>query len=210
MTRTLLVTAAELAAGWIVRPGDLCHSVRCAWSGPPPWPDHDCRCKGQMQPPADLVAAAAPCETCRGSRWDWASAEDDMEPNDPRLRCPDCRIELLGECQRCCGTGTLKATAEEQRIMADPTLRIHSCLWCNGDGAVTLGYAYPVGDVLPIIGANDDRPPGRHIAPAWLAGGDIWFLCDEHLHDVKDITDSFPGSPALVGQYALQIVLLGA
>ncbi len=189
MTRTLLVTAAELAAGWIVRPGELCHSAECAWSGPPPWPD-DCRCKGQMQPPPNLRAAAAPCETCRGSRWDWASSEDDMEPNDPRLRCHDCRIELLGECQRCRGTGTLKATAEEQRFMADPTLRIHSCLWCNGDGAVTLGYAYPVGDVLPIV-----RPALRDTA--------------EHI-GVFPASYSFAhyGDPAaLAGQYALQIAV---
>lgn len=127
MTRTLLVTAAELAAGWIVRPGELCHSAECAWAGSATVARRLPLQRADATPPQTLRAAAAPCETCRGSRWTWASSEDDMEPNDPRRRCHDCRIELLGECQRCRGTGTLKATAEEQRFMADPTFRIHSC-----------------------------------------------------------------------------------
>ena len=120
MTRTMLVTAAEVAAGWIVRPGEMCHSAKCAWSGPPPWPD-DCRCKGQMQPPAELLAAAAPCK-CKGRR---KVAVSETYHGDGWIDrpCYDCRIELLGEC-------------------LDPECD-NSC-----GGTVTLGYAYPV---LPIV-----------------------------------------------------------
>lgn len=224
MTRTLLVTPAEVAAGWIVRPGDLCHSVRCAWSGPPPWPD-DCRCKGQMQPPADLVAAAAPCETCKGRRKVTVSETYHGDGWIDRP-CYDCRIELLGECLECfegCDVTACQDCGEDYSDPCDRHLAAghvpsadpygdgqeceSCCCRCSGQWrSVILGYAYPVGGVLPIIGANDDRPPGHHIAPAWLAEGDIWFLCDEHLYDAK-VIDSFPGSPNLVGQYALQIAV---
>lgn len=174
MSRTLFVTAAEMAAGWIVRPD-----------------------------PADLLAAAAPCATCRGDRvdrtfYEWGGKAGTFDP------CPDCRITLLGECPQCEGTGML--------ILLDweGELKVHSCLWCNGTGIVTLGYAYPVGDVLPIDlhGHHDagTRPAVlvencahrsvRLVRSTWSRG--------------EDITDALAhyGDPsALVGQYALQIAV---
>ncbi len=194
MTRTLLVTPAEMAAGWVVRPGEMCHSARCGWSGPPPWPD-DCRCKGQMQPPADLLAAVAPCETCeaRAERlhiayeqaavdFGWATQERSRKPwaevpaaNKATMiaalrvvfPCPDCRITLLGECPEClegCDIATCRDCGEDftepcDRHLAaghvpsaDPYgdgLECESCCRrCGGSWrSVTLGYAYPVGDV---------------------------------------------------------------
>lgn len=182
MTRTLLVTPAEVAAGWIVRPGDLCHSVRCAWSGPPPWPD-DCRCKGQMQPPADLVAAAAPCETCVGSRLWW---DQNVRPTGANRPCPDCRIALLGEC-------------------LDPECD-NSC-----GGTVTLGYAYPVGDVLPIVGDGEIAGDFDYIEV--VDGGEVYvwrWQSDDDDHVRGELVVDDVAWEAFRGQYALQIVLLGA
>ncbi len=93
--------------------------------------------------------------------------------------------------------------------MVIPTLRIHSCLWCNGSGSVILGYAYPVGGVLPIV---DDPDSVGEDACVQVEEGVIWHWKagepDEYAE--TEITDALAhyGDPAaLVGQYALQIAV---
>ena len=183
---------------WLVRPGELCHTVQCAWSGPPPWPEHDCRCKGQMQPPWSLLALAH---------------------GDDRIPCPDCRITLLGECPECHGAKCAYSCA----IMPEPVQCVeYECFcWCRGAGTVTLGYAYAVSEVLPIIGPGFDGPEPNgpyielRIIQPHMDGRHQW---DAHVY--ARTTDGgrrmVPGSlihslahygdPAtLVGQYALQL-----
>ena len=95
MTRTLKLTPAEWevlqrnGTAWIVREG-MCGL--CIEGGLP----HDDigPCVPNVEP-LELVAAAAPCETCDDTRVNW----DDMG-----CPCPDCRITLMGECPKCPGT----------------------------------------------------------------------------------------------------------
>lgn len=64
------------------------------------------------------------------------------------------------------------------------------CRWAGPLGAVIATAT--LADCLPMIGANDDRPEGLHLAPAHLGTGDRWYLSDEWLRDVRDITAELP------------------
>lgn len=191
MTRTLLVTPAEVAAGWIVRPGVCPHRVL-------PCGGADCCC--HHAPPADLRAAAAPCAWCGGTRGGLTWNDDDMEPwgdgwqgAAPWWRpCLGCRIELFGECPTCEG--------KKWHYCAEG---MDDCQDCRGTGTVIIGYAYAVSDVLPIVEHDTGGPCLLAIRPMVLftdstdANGEIVQAAFAHY-----------GDPAtLVGQYALQIAV---
>ena len=57
-------------------------------------------------------------------------------------------------------------------------------------------------ECVPMIGPNDDRPVGYHIAPAYVADSDPWYLCDHDLRDVTDITDQLPYGDFAPGRWA--------
>lgn len=195
MTRRLELTAAEWAVvptrGWLVRPADICTDRRHYIVGDMRRHNahDDARCPQRCHnaedgtrrlwtPPAELVAAAAYCEDCGLSGW----AED--ESHDVPYRCPECLIELVGECPTCEGTGALRAR----------------CPWCKA-GTVALGYAYAASDVLPIyaIAALGDQWPALYVA-----GRDVVYA--RHGGDTDSFIVAVGDDPAtLVGQYALQL-----
>lgn len=176
MTRRLELTADEWAAvqagGWLVMPS-----------------------------PADLVDAAAPCETCGGRRW-----HPSTSPDEPGAACTHCRITLLGECPTCGGIGGYAVMVDGEEC------RHGACRTCGGDREnprklVTLGYAYAVSEVLPVL---SDR--------GWFAvdlADNVIVVMDRRAFRVptlaessEEITDALApyGDPAaLVGQYALRL-----
>ena len=158
MNRLLTITAAEWASVtdgtlWLVRPkrGE-------EWTmGPDPQKVADL-------PPVEFVQVCAPCETCgdqriatsggpgyfKGGRLHHrAGGQTIME-----IRCPDCRIELVGPCPDCGGDGW---TAEHDSS-CDGYERCYAlgcpvqvqCASCQFTGIATLGHAYAVGKPLPI------------------------------------------------------------
>lgn len=161
MTRTLTITVNEWEAVrdghlWIVRASDIATdpgSVGRAFAA--------ILNKGRgaglphlLHPPADLLAAAVPCETCGGERIIFdlrcdncggsASLPLEMQCSNHLAKprpCPDCpspadhrsgaRITLVGECPYCKG---------------NPAKYRDVC-----GGVVVLGYAYPASEVLPVF-----------------------------------------------------------
>ena len=96
--------------------------------------------------PADLLAAAAPCS----------------RRYEVFMGCTSCRITLVGECPECRGTGHIPADLQRGEFW-----HCEACGGMNtstrrkcGYGTATLGYAYAVGEVLPICGPGSvgDRP----------------------------------------------------
>ena len=150
MNRLLTITAAEWASVqdgtlWLVRPkrGE-------EWTmGPDPQKVADL-------PPVEFVQVCAPCETCgdqriatsggpgyfKGGRLHHrAGGQTIME-----IRCPDCRIELVGPCPH-------------EEWLGEPHQMCHRCGqftddwgWAGGvnQRIVTIGHAYAVGKPLPI------------------------------------------------------------
>ena len=131
--RTLTLTPAEWdvlqrdGTAWIVRDGEDCTlGDRC-------YTPHD----GNAQhPPAELVAAAAPCETYGGKRQVLVDGDENIS------LCPSCRITLVGECPTCEGRGWVL----EQHDYASEQL---GCQECMGR-ALALGYAYADSEVQMI------------------------------------------------------------
>ena len=143
-------------------------------------------------PPADLLAAAAPCETCEGRKWvntelpcscprAWlgggAAAHAHAVDCERRTDCPDCRITLLGECPTCGGISTVPVVRRDGSYSERPCPRTYGC---DGTGTVILGSAYAVGGVLPL-----DEMTARMLA----------FTLDA------------PDWHHLVGQYALKLAV---
>ena len=134
MTRTLTITVNEWESVrdghlWIVRDAYRTYLNLRAISS---------------HPPADLLAAAVPCETCGGERIIFdlrcdncgrsASLPLEMQCSNHLAKprpCPDCRITLVGECPYCKG---------------NPAKYRDVC-----GGVVVLGYAYPASEVLPVF-----------------------------------------------------------
>lgn len=178
MTRTLTLTAAEWevlqrdGTAWIVRSG----ARPCLNPHKEP----------HTHPPAELVAAAAPCETCRGSRGGVAAASSGYMKGG-RIRyggaggmsltpvdCWDCRITLIDGYDYHCG------------------------------------YAYADSAVLPIVATFTWAT-----MPEWVLLVDdgrveLWGKGDNEAHDWADLTEQFAhhGNLAtLVGSYALKVRL---
>lgn len=218
MTRTLKLTPAE----WEVLQRD-----GTAWIVRPPAVQYVREVHGEAGPllPVELVAAAAPCETCGGSRGGVAAASSGyMQGGRVRyagaggmsltpVNCPDCRITLLGKCPECCGSGAIRGGYPDY-----DALDCSACL----DGTVTLGDAYPASEVLPIIGPGlDGYPDGPYIelriVQPRMDGKHQW---DAHAYDYTTgggrrmrpgslVCALAPyGDPStLVGKYALKVRL---
>lgn len=185
MTRTLTITVNEWESVrdghlWIVRNAYRTYLNLRAISS---------------HPPADLLAAAAPCETCGGSRRLWHIGTVATGPSEWR-GCPDCRITLVGECPTC----------------AD---RAEWCRYGDGlpddnpacsNGNITLGYAYPVGEALPIYGPTTATDPYPRIQVYNDGVIGIAVTPGEMCQWPPDDTFAHYGDPAgLVGKWALEL-----
>lgn len=211
MTRPLPITAAEWASVqdgtlWLVREGGW--PKACPLADPTDCNGEHCDCP--LSPPVEFVQAAAPCVSCEGSRCDLDMCHNcGNEYEEPCARhqdhgsaicdqgcCPDCRIELVGECPRCEGTG-------------NELLGLYRrCTGCGGTGTVTLGHAYAVGQPLPIYDPDDNRGLD---APCLMAStqGVVVFAATRSLVGTI-ITDrlAHAGPPeTLVGKWAMRIEL---
>ena len=139
--RTLTITAAEWAS---VRDGSL-------------WlvQEADVGQGGLLYPPVEFVEACAPCETCGDERAVFCPDCGERGPREcvgdgkPHVDCPDCRIELVRPCPD---------------PLHDPTRPDGGWGICApgacDNGTITLGYAYAVGQPLPII-RGWSRPDGN-------------------------------------------------
>ena len=114
-------------------------------------------------PPVEFVQACAPCETCGDHRSLWhIGTKKNGRPSEWRP-CPDCRIELMGpmDVLRCGrerrherhGSHTWNVQCQDDSPHRED-------VFCPGYAAeiglvvpptVTLGYAYAVGEPLPIV-----------------------------------------------------------
>lgn len=152
----------------VVMSGEPCPSPHSC----PPLTRQMCR-YGGVHLPADLLAAAAPCEACGGKRfgsapsagYKWSAGK--LVPFAvggqvfTTIYCPDCRIELVGECPTCGGISTVPVVRRDGGYDERPCPRTYGC---DGTGTVTLGYAYAVGEVqgfcdFAVIAANGDIDP---------------------------------------------------
>ena len=138
MTRTLQLTATEVAAWakvpeggtfWLVGDG-----VR-QYVGLKPMPS---------RPPAEFVQACAPCPGVPPEDPTACGGAASFGLND---ECVHCRIELVGSCPLCGGTG--------KWVDCD-----FACNDCEGTATMPLGWAYAVGQPLPII-RGWSRPDGN-------------------------------------------------
>ena len=221
MTRTLQLTSTETAAWeqvpeggtfWLVGEGE----PECSLGWECDDTTHDGRC-GEARPPAEFVQACAPCGTCEDG-CDIASCPDcGLEYTDPCARhlaaghhpsadpygdmvdcggcCPNCRIELMGPCPDCDGTGNQSM---------DPT----RCCWnCGGNGTITLSFAYAVGEPLPIVLCGS----GHGLVGEYVVVENARVFCiknDEFPVESEELTDAFAhyGDPsAQVGKYAMRL-----
>ena len=155
MSRTLTITAADppVVPGermFLVLEGivlDRCDHkyYTCAEVG--------CDGSGVSIVPPTFARACAPCETCRGRQYATeVFTASDGRPAVRVFNCPDCRIKLVGPCPACGGKGGF-----------------HNCT----NGTVTLGYAYAVGQPLPII-ASLPTPPAEPCVEADDEGFVVW------------------------------------
>lgn len=239
MTRTLTITALERASAqdgtlWLVRDGDW--PKACPLADPESCNGEHCDCR--LGPPAEFVLACAPCGTChstrRSSEWDVY----DMRHNVP---CPDCCIELVGSCPTCAGdtNDEFHPCAKSQRDGQHCNCSIEQdhCHWCGlewlGDGeidcppckntkTVTLGYAYAVGQPLPIVAFGDWlRDETVTANGVVVADGNAYVRTGQYVgltrrswrgsgFPVPNITDRLAhyGPPeSLVGMWALQLAV---
>ena len=147
MTRQLTITAAEWASVtdgrlWLVREGErLRTECHCSPNPPTLAGQHSphCNIRRTPAPPVEVVQACAPCPEpmCRSGEVQYPEWEGDARP------CPDCRIELVGPCLLCGGSG---------RTLCGPLGEdVGDCGCVMTEGLITFGYAYAVGQPLPII-----------------------------------------------------------
>lgn len=202
--RTITPTPTEaekftaLAVGesmWIVRAGTFRPSTRPGGM------------EGIYDPPVEFVQACAPCETCEGSRLDdaWCGTVcRDMGCTERECppRCSECKLAVHPPCRRCGGGGQ-----DTTRII--PT----QCFVCSGTGrGYPLGYAYAVGEPLPMVGylptpphrdcvevGNDGmivwrREPGAYGGQAWRA-----------THHPADALARYGPPETLPGQWAIEV-----
>lgn len=155
-------------------------------------------------PPAEFVQACAPCETCGDQRIAVSGGPGYFKGGKLRHRaggqtvmeihCPACRIELVGPCE------------------------IDGCRWSPHR---TLGYAYAVGQPLPIVQVpflSVRQTPfdfaHGHTGPLIevTQNGRV-LLWTHHDGGFRDITAAFAhyGPPeTLVGRWAIQLRVVGS
>lgn len=164
-TRQLTITAAALASQdaegrvWLV--GEGVWPKMCPHADPEGCNGEHCDCP--LSPPAEFVQASAPCESCEDSRCNLDMCHDcGNEYEEPCARhrdhgsaicdggcCTDCRIELVGPCLLCGGSGrTLGGPLGED---------VGDCRCAMTEGLIVFGHAYAVGSPLPIYDPDDNR-----------------------------------------------------
>jgi len=212
VARTLTITAAEWAsitadgALWIVREQD---SINITDMTGAELNDGGFAATTFYRPgpPAEFVAACAPCETCEGHRSLWhIGTVKNGRPSEWRP-CPDCSIELVGPCPQVKGCPAGMAPL--------------SCGQCHQivqvGGTVTLGYGYPVGQPLPIVASHECSDETEHVCVGVgsvvhhlkLSLGDLR-LGSKAVYTEIDLTDRLAhyGPPeTLVGRWAMQMVV---
>jgi hypothetical protein len=224
VTRALTITAAEWASAkdgtlWLVGQGGEHWAMR---------PDAPVLL-GHL-PPAEFVQACAPCETCEGHRSLWhIGTVKNGRPSEWRP-CPDCCIELVGSCPTCDGdtNDEFHPCAKSQRDgqHCNCSMEQDHCHWCGlewlGDGeidcppckntkTVTLGYAYAVGQPLPIVAFGDWLRDETVTANGVVVADGNAYVRGSGF-PVPNITDRLAhyGPPeSLVGMWALQLQLTG-
>lgn len=201
MTRTLNLTGDEWSAVrdghlWMVRHGG-CHNP-CTLNMRETFDI----CSECSDIPADLLAAAAPCETCGGRRRlrHLAAVVDPADVDDNGylipVPCPDCRIALLGECPMCVRAGDCGHAGPPPCPIAPDCYR-----------PVVLGYAYPIGEVLPIFGFT---PLGVQYPHVKVYGDGVVGLASAADSGCRWLTDDlahYGYPPGLVGKWALQLAV---
>ena len=104
---TLTVDRIELLADHsrsavIVIDGVLCHSERCGAIKSPPTVN-ECRCKGKMQPPFEIVALTEPCQTCDGCGHECTDGVTTIKCRNPSCRDGKPTFTLHQRCYACNG-----------------------------------------------------------------------------------------------------------
>ena len=183
----ITITAAEWASGW---PGGTLWLVREGESCPLPDPGHCGSIPCHDEPPVEFVQACAPCEnpTHRiGHKSGLPECRNPMELG-PGMHvntvsyvpCASCRIELVGPCE------------------------IDGCRWSPHR---TLGYAYAIGQPLPIV--NDTLGTGDCMIVD--PDGDMWVLIDGVYDEPITAALAHYGPPeSLVGRWAIQLRVVGS
>lgn len=161
---TIELTTAEVTAWadvpeggtfWLVR--EASYDLRCPTCGGSASLPFEMTCADHRPvrtPPAEFVQACAPCEVCTGTRHLHPAVSGDLHP----MPCQVCRIELVRPCPNCRGTGRTEGGL---------------CASCDGRSTVTLGYAYAVGQPLPIVRLSLDHGNIGCIAVD-PASGTVW------------------------------------
>ena len=187
MTRQLTITAAEWASVqpdgtlWIVREAGW--PKACPLADPTACNGEHCDCP--LGPPVEFVQACAPCARCKDTRV--IHAETFPTP------CPYCRVELVGPCPTCKGMGAAK---------------FRNCTICDARGTVTLGYAYAIGQPLPIQHGdtpfNPDPAEAIHVARVngrWKVG----YRKGTTIYTITDRLAHYGLPETLVGRWAIQL-----
>ena len=137
MSRTITLTPTEAADLAQLHPGDKLWLVRQGWRA---YHDH--------QPPDEFVQACAPCGTCGGQRIAMSGGPAYFSGGKLRhcaggqtvmeIHCPDCRVELVGQCPSCDGGGMVANCGRTDNGSDGPcVLAPHADNFpCYGDGDV--------------------------------------------------------------------------
>lgn len=165
--RTLSITAAEWAS---IKDGDL-------------WLVREARTHEALSaiygptqfdglPPAEFLQACAPCVAVKHAMSGWNGAES----------CPDCLTELVGPCK--------SPTCEDSTSGCSAPI-------CGDRGIAHLGWAYAVGQPLPIVDAvASEKDDG------------IWIHVKRHKGISFLLIPAHYGSPeSLVGRWALRLAV---
>lgn len=111
--------------------------------------------------------------------------------------CPDCRIELVGPCPRCKGAGFL---ATDNGSFIQRSL----CSCGGGRCTATLGYAYAIGQPLPIVGErNDGQRPRIEVTDHGL----VLLFSQDHNSNLTHRLAHYGPPETLVGRWALQLAV---
>lgn len=161
-------------------------------------------------PPPQLVALAAPCETCCGSRLVWLSSTSKRRAriNDPdpgldaqaAFTCPDCADRTLT-----IETDCPNAPACIHQNPKPGAIVVQRCQGCHGNGTVSLG-PFRIETPVPIMTSDDER--GCLIVEAvYLDDGEPYHWAKHNRTSWSGHTIDLGSDPArFVGLYAVKTV----
>ncbi len=156
-------------------------------------------------PPVEFVQACAPCETCgdqriaasggpgyfKGGRLHHlVGGQTVME-----IRCPNCRIELVGPCPNCPAVGKCAVCGDKG-------------IYTNG--TVILGHAYAVGQPLPIRRQHPFAPFGGAGGYVVAWSGCVQFWTHGEVFGLTGRLAHYGPPESLVGRWALQLAVVGS